>query len=575
MATAPIRTDPIPADLLLTRPWLRQYEPGVPVTLTYPEIPVHGLLDQTVARVPDRTATIFMGARLTYRQLGAAADRFAAALQGLGVQKGDRVAVMLPNCPQFVITYFGALKAGAVVVPTNPLYVEREVEHQIKDSGAQTAIVLSRVYGTVAGVADRVGLRSVIVANIKEYFPPHLRLLFTLLKERKEGHRVTLVRPGRDRRFLDVLSGAGTPRPVDVRPDDLALLQYTGGTTGVPKGAMLTHRNLVANTKQVGARFVEKTDGRDAFLSVLPFFHVYGMTVSLLLSVDWGAANVILPRFDLKQTLTALDRYQPTIFPGVPTLYNAVASAPDVHKYRIRSVRACISGAAPLPQEVQERFETLTGARLVEGYGLTEAAPVTHCNPIGGLRKAGSIGIPMPDTDARIVDLETGERELPPGEVGELVLRGPQVMRGYWNRPDETAQVLRNGWLSTGDIARRDEDGYFFIVDRKKDMIDVGGFKVYPRDVEEVLYQHPKVQEAVVVGIPDAHRGETVKAFVVLKPGEACTVDEILAHCRANLTKYKVPTAVAFRESLPKTLVGKFLRRALLEEEMAKQQAAG
>ncbi|TAK28681.1 MAG: long-chain fatty acid--CoA ligase [Chloroflexota bacterium] len=555
-------------------PWLSHYEPGVPSSISYPATTLDSLLDTTVQRFPDRTATVFFGGRLSFRELIDQVNRFAAALRGLGVKKGDRVAIFLPNCPQFVIAFYGALRLGAVVVPTNPLYVERELEHQMKDSGAETIVTLSAFYKLVEQVRPRTALKRVIVCNIKEYFSPVLRVLFTLAKEKKEGHRVDLPEGNGVYRFRSLLDSAQRePMASAAVGDDLALLQYTGGTTGLSKGAMLTHRNLVSNTMQLRHWIPSATEGKETMFSVMPFFHVYGLTVCMSYSIYLGATMILLPRFELESVLKALDKHKPTFFPGVPTMYVAINGHPQVRRYDLRSIRYCISGAAPLPVEVQTRFEELTGGRLVEGYGLTEAAPVTHCNPMDGLRKPGSIGVPFPDVQARIVDTASGETELPAGEIGELVLQGPQVMQGYWQQPSETQDVLRDGWLHTGDIARMDEDGYFYIVDRKKDIIIAGGYNIYPRDVEEVLFQHPKVLEAVVVGVPDEYRGETVKAYVVLKPGESASEVELIAYCQEKVARYKVPTTVEFRDSLPKTLVGKYLRRALREEELSRRAA--
>jgi len=552
-----------------TYPWLKHYEEGVPHGLKYPPIPLHRTLEDTAARFPDRPALAFLGHTITYRQLNGLADRFASVLQGLGVGKGDRVAVVLPNCPQFVIGFYGTLKAGGVVVPTNPLYVEREIEHQLRDCGARVVVTLTKFYPTVKKVQPQTAVEHVLVTNIKEYFPAIKRLLFTLVLEAKDGHRVPIEKRPDHHWLGELMKGASaTPGPVKVEPSSVALFQYTGGTTGVPKGAVLTHFNLLANTMQTRRWFAQLVEGQEVMLGVIPFFHVYGLTVAMSMAVYAGATMVLLPRFELKEVLEAIKSHRVTLFPGVPTMYVAINNFPQVGHYDLRSISACISGAAPLPVEVQRRFEALTGGRLVEGYGLTEAAPVTHANPIYGLRKEGSIGIPFPDVEARIMDVETGEKELPLGEVGELVIRAPQVMREYWGHPEDTATALRDGWLYTGDMARMDEDGYFFIVDRKKDMILAGGFNIYPREIEEVLYQHPKVKEAVALGVPDAYRGETPKVYVVLKEGEAATEEEVLAYCRQNLAKYKVPTQVEFRQELPKTLVGKVLRRVLKEEEV-------
>jgi len=533
----------------LERPWFAYYDQWVPKRLEYPEVPLQHFLSASAKKYPDREAIIFLGARLTYRVLDEAANRFAVALVDRGLMKGDRVSLFLPNCPQMVIAYYGTLRAGGVVVSTSPLYSPNELEHQLNDSGAQTIVALSKLYPLVKEVAPRTGLKRIIVTNIKEYFPPVLRLLFTILKEKKEGHRVAIERHAGTELFLDVLASAPARRPsVEVSPDDPALLQYTGGTTGVAKGAVLTHRNLVANALQTGAWLVKEKGEKEIFLGAVPFFHVYGMTVVMNLCISLSHTMVLLPHFRVEEVLETIAKYRPTIFPGVPTMYIAINNYPKVGNYDLRSIKACLSGAAPLPLEVQTRFESLTGARLVEGYGLTEASPVTHANPLYGARKVGTIGVPLPDTDARIVDLETGERTLPAKEIGEVVVRGPQVMAGYWNRSDETAMVLKDGWLYTGDIGYMDEQGYFTIVDRKKEMIIVGGFNVYPREVEEPLYEHSKVKEAVAVGLPDPYRGETVKVYIVLKEGQSATEEEIIDFCKKKMAKYKVPTLVEFRK---------------------------
>lgn len=557
------------------RPWLRFYDPGVPHSLTYPAIPLHRLLDEAVANHPNAIATIFFNATLTYREISDLADRFAAGLQSMGVRKGDRVAIMLPNCPQFVIAFYGALRAGAIVVPTNPLYTPREVTHQLADSGAESVVVLSRMYPTVRQALPDTPVRRVIVTNIKEYMPPVLRTLFTLVKERKEGHRVDISRDGWAFRFQDILRRAERPAPVAVSPDDIATLQYTGGTTGVPKAAVLTHRALVANTLQCRAWFPSMRQGEMRAMAVMPFFHSYGLTAVLSFSVQSATAMILMPRFELHDVLKAIDRWKPALFGAVPRIYIAINNSPEARKYDLRSIQACMSGAAPLPLEVAQKFKEITnGGKVVEGYGLTEAAPVTHCNPLGGTQKEGSVGIPFPDVEAKIVDIETGTRDLGTGEVGEIVLRGPNLMSGYYNRPDETAIQLRNGWLHTGDIGKMDEDGYFYIVDRKKEMIIVSALKVYPREVEEVLYTHPAVLEAAAIGIPHPERGEAVKAFVTLKPGTSVTAEDLIAHSARLLTRYKVPIAVEFRPELPKSLVGKVLRRQLAEEEKAKRAQA-
>jgi len=553
----------------MSRPWVSHYDKGVPEHLTYPDQPAFAFLEQAAQKYPNHTALIFIGKEITYKQLDEWVNRCANALIALGVNKGDRVALLMPNCPQFVIAYYGALKAGAIVTAINPLYVEREVEWLLNDAGAETIIVFSRRYPLIRSVRPKTKLKNVIVTNIKDFFPPFTKLLYTLAKEKHEGDRQTLEAGDHD--FLTLLKGYPAAKPaVDVKSSDIALFQYTGGTTGTPKGAMASHFNLVANSIQM-KHWLNTPEATETFVGAIPFFHVYGMVAVMSAAITTASRIILLPNpRDIPAILKAIQQYKATLFHSVPTMYIGINTNPQTPKYNLRSIKACISGAAPLPLEVKQRFEEITGGKLCEGYGLSEAPTATHCNPLLGVNKAGSIGLPFPDVDCKIVDVETGTQELQTGEIGELCIRGPQVFQGYWNRPQETAMTLREGWLYTGDIARMDEDGYFYIVDRKKDMINVGGYKVYPRDVEEVLYAHPKVQEAAVVGIKDPYRGETVKAFVVLKAGQTATEDEIIAYCREHLARYKVPTSIEFRDSLPKTLVGKVLRRMLAEGVAAK-----
>jgi len=560
----------IPERTDLEHPWLRFYEPGVPATIKYPESPIPALLDETAARVGKAPATVFFGATMSYRTLQMLADRFAAGLRRLGLQPGTRVSLHLPNCPQFLIAYYGTLKAGGVVVPFNPLYVEREVGQQLVDSGAEVAVTLDMFFPRIAAVRQQTQVREVIVTGIHDYFPLHLRALYPI-KARREGHQVPLPRATDLHRWRSFLQDVSPGPAVRSDPRTPAVLLYTGGTTGTPKGAVLTHRNLIANVLQTRAWHTKPLTGRESTLAVLPFFHSYGMTSVMNHAVSRGTRLLLLPRFQVDDVLRTINRYHPTLFPAVPTIYTALVNHPHIQRYDLRSITACISGAAPLPVELQSRFERITGGRLVEGYGLTEASPVTHTTPIFGVRKVGSIGIPIPDTDARIVDTETGTRTLAIGEVGELIIQGPQIMAGYWNKPDETAQTLRRGWLYTGDLAKMDHDGYFFIVDRKKEMIITGGMNVYPREVEEVLYAHPAVLEASAIGVIDAYRGEVVKAFVVLKSGAQATAEDLLEHCRPRLAPFKVPKAIEFRSQLPKSLVGKILRRVLAEEDQARQ----
>jgi len=573
----------------MDQPWFSFYEKGVPRTISYQSLSLGDLLAQTARTFPENTATNFVlrymlggrftiGGKATYRKLNEQVDRLATALYQLGVRKGDRVAVMLPNSPHYIISFFAAMRLGAIVVNTNPTYTSRELQHQLEDSGAETIILLNLFWPRLREIRPETKVRRVIVAHVFDIlgFPSNL-----LVKaSQKKTPEWVDVNPEQDIFFFDALlkQYGPTPPKVNVSEDDVALFQYTGGTTGLPKAAMLTHRNLMANVQQINAWLVSGHRGREKMMAAIPFFHVYGMTVAMLYGVFMGAEIIIVPNpRPIDNMMNIMQKERATIYPGVPAMYIGIVNHPKVAEYDLRSIKACISGSAPLPMEVQERFGDLTGGRLVEGFGMTESSPVTHCNPVYGTRKSGSIGVPFPDTEAKIVDLETGT-ELPfDGEQqGELCVRGPQVMKGYWNQPGETAGTIdADGWLHTGDICKVDPDGYFYIVDRKKDMIIASGFKVLPRDVEEVLFMHPKVMEAVVAGIPNATRGDdTVKAFVVPKPGENPTAEEIREFCKLHLAPYKVPREIDFRSELPKTVVGKVLRRVLVEEEKAKQKPA-
>ena len=556
----------------MEKPWLKFYEPHVPEHIDYPETIMPVALEETARKYPDHTALIFKDAKITFREYNEAVDRFAAALQGLGVKKGDRVAVHLLNCPQFPIAYYAVLRIGGIVVPCNPVYTAREMRHQLKDSGAEVIVTLSLMYPIIKQIRAETELRHVIVANIKTYLPPLLRTLFTLLKEKKGGHRVDISGDANTYWFTDVLAkGPAKPQPVELTWDDTAVLMYTGGTTGVSKGAELTHQNILVNAYQCKV-WIGAGEAEDISLTALPLYHSFAMTTCMNLDTVAGATMLLIPNpRDLEDVLKNITKHKPTFYPGVPAMYVAINNYPDLSKYDVSSIKACVSGAAGLPVEVQKRFQELTGARLVEGYGLSEATPVTHANPIYGDNRVGTIGVPWPDTEVKIVDAETGEQVLGVGEDGELCIRGPQVMKGYWNMPEETANTLRAGWLYTGDIAVMDEDGYFKIVDRKKDMIlGAGGFNIYPREIEDVLYEHPKVLEVAAAGIPVADKGERVKVYVVLKEGETATEEEIIAFCRENLAPYKVPKFVEFRTELPKTIVGKILRRVLVEEDKKK-----
>jgi long-chain acyl-CoA synthetase len=502
--------------------------------------------------------------------------KFANYLRSLGVEKGDRVAILLPNCPQAVIAYFGTMYAGGIVVQTNPLYTERELQYQMADSGAKVILSMDILYPRVMKIIKETKLENVIVTGIKDYLPFPKNLIYPFIQKKQYGFSVKVEHKGSNHLFTEIMK-IGSVTPLELESfdfeNDLALLQYTGGTTGFPKGVMLTHKNLVANTKMCHAWLSKTKDGEEVVLGMLPFFHVYGMTTVLILSIMTRNKMVLIPKFDVELALKTIDKQKPTLFPGAPTMYIGLLNHPDIGKYDLSSVKACLSGSAPLPVEVQEKFEAVTGGKLVEGYGLTETSPVTHANFIWANRISGSIGVPWPDTESVI--LRSGENEiLPPGEIGEIAIKGPQVMKGYWNRPEDTAATFTDDWFLTGDLGYMDENGYFFVVDRKKDMIIAGGFNIYPREVEEVLYEHEAIQECVVAGIPDPYRGETVKAYIVLKEGKEVTEKELNEFCRQNLAAYKVPRFYEFRAELPKTAVGKILRRTLVEEEKEKLAAS-
>jgi long-chain acyl-CoA synthetase len=569
------------------KPWVEKYESGVPEAIEYSGQLTHEMLDASAQTYANQVATrlllsylplgITVQATQTYTELKDSVDRFAFALRKIGLQQGDRIAIMLPNIPQQVISFFGALKAGCVVVNTNPTYTPRELGHLLEDSGATAIVVLSGFYERVAQVKDSTELKHIIVTDL----PDPLGFPFNRLVEkkvRKAGMMVD-VADGAGIWGFDNLIKTSAPNPptIDVTPDDVVLFQYTGGTTGSPKAAMLTHRNVVSNVQQIEAWYRDLEYGGEKILGAIPFFHVYGMTVAMLFSIYSGAELIVTP--DPRQTdlvLEILQREKITMYPGIPTMYTAIINHPKVDEADLSSIRACLSGGMSLPVEIQRRFEQITGGKLAEGYGLTETSPVACANPINGMRKEGSIGFPVPSTEVAIVGLEPNEdgkyEPVAAGEDGELVIRGPQVMKGYWNRPEETAAAItEEGWFHTGDIARMDEDGCFYIVDRKKDLIIASGYNVVPREVEEVLYMHEKVQEAVVAGVPDAVRGENVKAYIVLKAGQQSTPEEISEFCREHLAPYKAPRLVEFRDELPKSQVGKILRRVLLEEEKRKQ----
>ncbi|MDG6925262.1 MAG: long-chain fatty acid--CoA ligase [Nitrososphaerota archaeon] len=550
----------------LQRPWMDSSQGGASRTLAVPAKPLQSLIEDVASRSPGNICLSYQGASFTYSEVEQLSSRFATGLASLGLKRGDRVAIFMPNMPQFVLSYFGTLKAGGIAVPCSPLYKEKELEYQIKDSGASFIVAANDVVGPndlfapLEACRGRLDVKATIAASVTDYLPGIKRTFAGLAGVKNVGRANTV----RFRQLCDANEPMTDHAPIDP-VKDVAVLQYTGGTTGVSKGAMLSHANLYLNA--VAAAMSLPLGHDDVALAALPLFHIYGMTTAMNAPFYAGARVVLLPRFNVEEVMKTIEKEKATSFCGVPTMYIAVINHPNVSKFNLHSIRSCISGGAPLPVAVRKRFIEITGSHLVEGYGLTEASPVTHCNPIGegAVVKDGSIGVPVPGTDAAIVDMEDPSRFLPVGEEGELAVMGPQVMLGYWNRKDETDMVLRNGWLLTGDIAKMDEQGYFFIVDRKKDLIDVGGFKVWPREVEEVLFTHPGVREAAVVGVQDDYRGESVKAFVILKPEARgrVTEQELVDFCRAHIAKYKAPRSVVFVDELPKTLVGKVLRRKL------------
>jgi long-chain acyl-CoA synthetase len=537
------------------RPWLKVYEGHVEPESEIFDGSLYDLFRNAVEEHREKTALSFYGNELGYERLQALVEKLAGSLAASGVKKGDRVALMLPNCPQYVISFFATVRLGAIVTQINPMYVEREIEHILADSGAETIIVYADMYPRVKNVLPRTSLKNVVVVSFGGE-PEGL----------DSSHHL----------FDAFLATDADPAPdVELDPaEDVAALQYTGGTTGVSKGAMLTHRNLAANVQQAIDVFVADPGlfaSNQRIVAVLPFFHIYGLTCVMMFGIRMGLNQLLVPRFDVREILELVARERPILFAGVPTMYMALnASGADLRKHHFHEVQVYNSGGAALPVNLLHAFEEKTGRNIYEGYGLSEASPVTHFNPIFAERRPGSIGVPIPGTDARIVDVATGEAEMPVGETGELIVRGPQVMKGYWNMPDETVRTLRNGWLYTGDIAKMDEDGYFYIVDRKKDMIVASGYNVYPREVEEVLFEHPAVSEAVAVGVPDPYRGETIKAFVVKRQDDNASEDEILSFCKERLAPYKTPKSIEFRDELPKSTVGKLLRRVLADEEREK-----
>jgi len=577
------------------RPWLKHYDFWVPPSITYPRQPAYRALEIGAMNYPERAATIFFGREMTFRELQDRAYRFATALADLGIARGDRVGIMLPNCPQFPIAFWGILRAGGVVVCFNPTYTVREFERQARDSGIQALVVLDQIAPAILSCIHETEVENVLVTGIQECMPEGAGALYRAERagslpsvESLKSALASALTAGDPERGIELhslleLISRTERRHIKVEIDseeDIAALQYTGGTTGLSKGAMLTHFNLFANTAQaaIWRSYIRSRDGERSLL-VIPLFHVYGLTVGMMIAALDGSTLILIPKYDVELVVDAFERYRPTVFPGVPTLYVSLLNHPRAREIDFSSVKYFNSGSAPLPLDVIDRFEALTGKVLRQGYGLSETSPTTHTQTVLGLRKPESCGIPFPDTECKIVDVETGEREMPVGEAGELCIRGPQVMKGYWNQPEETARALRSDgegggpWFYTGDIARMDEDGYFYIVQRKKDLIIVSGFNVYPSEVEEVLYAHPAVLEAGVVGVRDDYRGEKVRAYVALKPGMNASVEDLVEHCRQQLARYKVPSEIRILAELPKTAVGKILHRTLreLDEDSGKE----
>ncbi len=555
------------------KPWLASYEKGVPEKMEYQEICLPAILKQTANKFPDKMALLFQGYKITFRELDDMVNRFASCLHAFGINKGDSVAILLPNVIPCVVANYAILKIGGIVVMNNPLYSDRELEHQFNDSDSKLLVTLDLLGNRMIDLRPKTKIKQIIYTSIGDYLPFPKNLLFPLVAKKKKlaadvKHAENVYK------WKDILAKSGpTPPDVELSFDDIAMYQYTGGTTGVSKGAILTHGNLSKNVQQAGAWFPTFKKGEEAMLGALPFFHVFGLTCAMNFAISMGWGHILVPKPQPEALIETIRKFKPSFAPLVPTMYIGMLNHPDIDKVDMTSISGCFSASAPLPLEVISDFENKTGAVIVEGYGLTETSPVTHINPFaGGKRKVGSIGVPISDTECRIVELDDGNTDVPVGETGELLIKGPQVMKGYWNNPEETAKTLTDGWLHTGDIAKMDEEGYFYIVDRKKDMIISSGCNVYPRDIEEVFYENPKIQEACAIGIPHSTRGEAVKVFAVLKEGETATQEELIEYCTDKLAKYKLPTEIEFRDELPKTNVGKILKKELRAEEMAKRE---
>jgi len=543
--------------------WLSFWPKEVPKNITYPQIPLYTLLSTSAKKHPNDIALVYFDTKITYRELESLTNKFANALINLGIKKGDRVALFLPNIPAYIISFYATLKTGAIVTPISSLYKEREAQHQLQDSGAEVIIALDLFYPIISNIINKTNLKKIVIASIKDHMPKTISILGTIfhkIPQQKIDKKPSIFH------FQELINkSTDTPPEIEINPkEDIAVLQYTSGTTGKTKGAMLTHFNLVSNTLMC-SEWIGQHDN-PTYLSILPLFHIYGMTTGLNAPLHVGAMVVLFPTFNPKQVLKSISKYHITVFCGVPTLYAKLLSQPDLKKFDYSTLQYCISGSSSLPTDLQKQFMDNIGGLLVEGYGLSEASPITHCNPLTSNAKKikiGSIGIPWPDTEAKIVDLETGENTLQPGEIGEIVIRGPQVMKGYWNMPQETTEVLRDEWLYTGDLGKMDEDGYFYFVDRKKDMIKCKGYSVYPKELETVLEENPAVKQCAIIGKPDKIAGEVPKAFVVLREGYVVSENELLSYINEKVAKYKNIQEIEFRTELPLTNIGKIDKAAL------------
>ncbi len=554
--------------------WLNHYDQGVPKSITYENVCLPEYLERSAKEFPNNTALSFQGFHLSYRQLKDMMDRMATCLTDFGIKKGDRVAILLPNLIPCVAAYYAALKIGGIVVMNNPMYSDKELDHQFNNSDSKVLITLDLLANRMIDLRPKTHIKQIIYTSIGDYLPFPKSVLFPLVAKKKKLAADVKAAPDVYKWKDMVAKNQPKPPHVKLAFDDIAQLQYTGGTTGVSKGVVLTHANLSKQVQQINAWFPElnKNRGKEKFLGALPFFHVFGLSCCMNYVIFTGNEDILIPRPQPDPLVEALIKDKPTFAMLVPTMFMGILNHPKIKEIDLSSIKGCFSGSAPLPLEVIKAWESKTGSVICEGFGMTESCPVTHINPFAGNRKPGSIGLPIPDTESRIVDIEGRDKDMPIGETGELLVRGPQVMREYWNMPQETAQTLKGGWLHTGDIAKMDEEGYFYIVDRLKDMIISGGFNVYPREIDEVFYENPKVEEACAIGIPHKTRGEAIKVFVVLRKGQTATVDELMDYCKQKLATYKLPVAIEFRDQLPKSTVGKVLRKELRVEEMKKIQ---